>query len=211
MAASAAASDRPDPTSVCIAGAVAGSASSRDLLIERFTPVLLVQARYRLQTVRGAEPEDVVQEVWAAALPRLRDLAARDGRWTPVVLKFLSVILLRTVNDLLRRNLRRRGGDIGRGGTGDTAGDLLAGVPAEVTGIVTRLSRADRGCQVQQVLQQLPADEREVVVLRGIEQLPNRDVARLLGVDDSVVTRRYQRALQRLRELLPGSVFDELE
>ena len=75
----------------------------------------------------------------------------------------------------------------------------------------TRLARSDRGDVVQLALAQLPAEEREVVVLRGIEQLPNREVAKMLGVDDSAVTRRFQRALQRLRELLPGSLFDEME
>ncbi|MCU0864063.1 MAG: sigma-70 family RNA polymerase sigma factor [Planctomycetes bacterium] len=212
MAAAPASSDGSDPTSVCIAGAVAGDTASRDFLVERFSPVLLVQARYRMQSlVRGAEPEDVVQETWAAALPKLRDLRPRDGRWTPVLLKFLSVILLRAVNELLRRSLRRRGGDVGRGGDPATAVDPLAQLPAAVSGIVTRLARSDRGCLVQQALARLAPDEREVVVLRGIEQLPNREVARMLGIDDSAVTRRFQRAMQRLRDLLPGSVFDEME
>lgn len=212
MNAAAASSDGSDPTSVCIAGAVAGDTASRDFLVERFSPVLLAQARYRMQNlVRGAEPEDVVQETWAAALPKLRDLVPRDGRWTPVLLKFLSVILLRTVNDLLRRSLRRRGGDVGRGGDVATAADPLAQLPAAVSGIVTRLARSDRQDAVQRALAELPPEEREVVVLRGIEQLPNREVAKMLGVDDSVVTRRFQKALLRLRDLLPGSVFDEME
>lgn len=212
MTAAAASSDGSDPTSVCIAGAVAGDTASRDFLVERFSPVLLAQARYRMQNlVRGTEPEDVVQETWAAALPKLRDLVPRDGRWTPVLLKFLSVILLRTVNDLLRRSLRRRGGDVGRGGEPVTAVDPLAQLPVAVSGIVTRLARSDRQDAVQRALAELPPEEREVVVLRGIEQLPNREVARMLGVDDSVVTRRFQKALLRLRDLLPGSVFDEME
>jgi RNA polymerase sigma-70 factor, ECF subfamily len=64
---------------------------------------------------------------------------------------------------------------------------------------------------VQTALQSLDEAEREVLVLRGIEQLGNREVARLLGVDDSVVTRRYQRALQQLKVALPDSVLAELE
>jgi hypothetical protein len=34
--------------------------------------------------------------------------------------------------------------------------------------------------------------------------------ARLLGIDDSPVTGRVQKALERLRQRLPGSVFAEL-
>lgn len=155
--------DRPDPTSLCIAGAVAGDAADRDRLIERFSPVLLAQARFRMQHVRGAEPEDVVQETWVQALPKLRDLTPRDHRWTPVVLKFLTVILLRTVNDLMRRNLRRRGGNVGLGGIpgGDaSAVDPLRQVDAPWTGIITRLARRDRADALQAALQDLPAEER---------------------------------------------------
>jgi RNA polymerase sigma-70 factor (ECF subfamily) len=211
MSAAASSPDGDDPTSLCIAGAAAGDRASQARLVERFTPVLLAQARYRMQHVRGAEPEDVVQETWAAALPRLRDLEPRGERWTPVLLRFLSVVLLRAVNDLMRRAVRRRGGDVGRGGELPTHADPLGIAPAELTGIVTRLARADRRCAVQCAVRALPDDEREVLVLRGIEQLPNRDVARLLGVDDSAVTRRYQRALQRLKAALPDSVLAELE
>jgi RNA polymerase sigma factor (sigma-70 family) len=211
MPAPASSPDDHDPTSQCIAGAATGDVASQAALVERFTPVLLAQARYRMAHVRGCEPEDVVQETWAQALPKLRDLAPRDQRWTPVLLKFLSVVLLRTVNDLMRRSMRRRGGDVGHGGEQPSHASPLAQAPAEVSGVVTRLARADRACAVQVALQQLPDEEREVIVLRGIEQLPNRDVARLLGVDDSAVTRRYQRALQRLRTALPDSVLAELE
>jgi DNA-directed RNA polymerase specialized sigma24 family protein len=49
-----------------------------------------------------------------------------------------------------------------------------------------------------------------VLLLRGIEQLPNKEVARLLGVDDATATRRYQKALERMRQALPGSIFAEL-
>ncbi len=199
-----------DPTSLCIAGACAGDNSSRDRLVERFTPVLLAQARYRLsRPIRGIEPEDLVQECWASALPKLRGLEPREGGWTASLLKFLSVILLRRLNDQLRRHARRRGSEVGRGGT-DDVGDPMLAVPAEVTGSVSRLARRQRECEVQQAVEALAEDDRRVLLLRGIEQLPNKEVARLLGVDDATVTRRYQKALERMREALPGSIFAEL-
>jgi RNA polymerase sigma-70 factor (ECF subfamily) len=180
--------------------------------VERITPLLLAQARSRLSAkVRGIEAEDLVQEAWAQALPQLKGMTPRDGKWTPMLLKFLSVIVLRRLNDHLRAALRRRGGELGRGGTDQSHADPLLAAPAEVTGIVTRLARAQQRCAVQAALDELPEDERQVVLLRGIEQQPNREVARLLGIDDSSVTRRYQKALERLRQRLAGSVFEELE
>ena len=199
-----------DQTSLCIAGACAGDATSRDRLVERFTPALLAQARFRMsRPVRGLEPEDLVQECWASALPKLRTLTPGADGWTATLLKFLSVLLLRRLNDQLRRLARRRGSEIGTGGFGD-GGDPLQAVPAAVTGIVSRLAQQQRVCAVQQAIDALAEDERRVLLLRGIEQLPNKEVARLLGVDDATVTRRYQKALERLRHALPESIFAEL-
>jgi RNA polymerase sigma factor (sigma-70 family) len=64
---------------------------------------------------------------------------------------------------------------------------------------------------VQSALAALPDLERQVMMLRGIEQLTNRAVAQQLGIDDYQVTRHYQRALALLREALPGSLFAELD
>ena len=103
-----------DPTSLCIASACAGDGHSRGRLVERFTPILLAQVRFRsARGVPGIEAEDLVQDCWAQALPQLARLVPRDGKWTPVLLKFLSTILLRRINDRLRAQLRQRG-EIGR-------------------------------------------------------------------------------------------------
>jgi RNA polymerase sigma-70 factor (ECF subfamily) len=193
-------------TSLHLQRAVAGDAGSQAFVVERFTPVLLAQARHRLQGRLAAvcEPIDVVQEVWSIALPRLGDLQPRDGRYTPVLLRFLATTVLRRVNWLVRKHLTA-----GRPLAGE-AGDVQA-LPDDVTGAITRAHCADVAQKLEAALAELPDDEREVVVLRGIEQLSNRAVARQLGVEDFVVTRRYQRALRRLQDALPGSVFWDLE
>jgi RNA polymerase sigma factor (sigma-70 family) len=203
--------ERPpaDLTSLHVARATAGSREAREFLIERFTPPLLAQARLRLARTHGLglEPEDLVQEVWRITLPRLPDLRARDGRWTPVLLKFLATTLLRQINQALRRRLQRGGAAAEPGGASESRVD----VADEVSGVVTRLHRAQAGAVLQAAIEELPPGERDVLVLRGIEQLPNGEVARQLGIDDSMVTRRYQKALQHLRERLPDSVFADLD
>ena len=54
--------------------------------------------------IRG---EDLVQEVWAVALPRLKDLVPRDDRLTPVLVRFLSQTLLNIYCNLMRKHIRR--------------------------------------------------------------------------------------------------------
>lgn len=192
-----------DLTSVHVQRAAAGDAASRTFLVERFTPLLLAQARYRLfgAAARHCEPEDLVQEVWAITLPRLPDLRHREGRWTPVLVKFLATTLLRCTNHVLRKHV------VGRPTVNADAVDTL---PAELSGVITRLCRRDRIDAVQAAIEALPPEEREVLVLRGIEQHGNREIAAMLGIDDSVVTRRWQKALASLRAALPDSVLVEL-
>ena len=98
----------PDPTSMYVRKAVAGSGESQAWIIHRFTPVLLVSARWHLSRHRRGicDAEDLVQEVWAIALPRLAELEPREERYTPVLLKFLSSTLLNLYRGLIRRRLR---------------------------------------------------------------------------------------------------------
>ena len=64
------------------------------------------------------------------------------------------------------------------------------------------------GC-VERAPELSPAD-REVVILRGIEQGNNRDVATVLQLEPNTVAVRYRRALAKLRAELPDSIWDEL-
>ena len=71
-------------------------------------------------------------------------------------------------------------------------------------------SRDEAMQAMRAALWELDEPDQEVLVLRGIEQVPNEAVAKLLGLTPGAVTRRYQRALARLRHRLPGPMFDEL-
>ena len=201
----------PDLTTLHAHRAVRGDAGSLDWLVSRLTPLLLAQADYRLGAVlrRRYEPEDVVNDVWLVALPRLGDLAPRAGRLTPVLLSFLSTTLVYRVNNLMRKHV---GGDAAASleqGRGDDQESRID-VSAEVTGVVTAACRRETRSAVGECLAALDPKDREILVLRGIEQNSNPAVARLLGLTESAVAARYHRALQRLRKKLPGSVFEEL-
>ena len=51
-------------------------------------------------------------------------------------------------------------------------------------------------------LEELDEDDREIILLRHFEQLPNQDVAALHGLTEAAASMRHLRALRRLRELL---------
>ncbi|MEM7310349.1 MAG: sigma-70 family RNA polymerase sigma factor [Planctomycetota bacterium] len=197
-------------TSIHVRGAAQGDDRSLAWLIERFTPLLVESARYRLGPTlrRHCDPEDVVNELWITVIPRLGSLVPRDGRMAPVLLKFLSTALIRRTNNLARKfALRQDRAAEPDGPSGEGPADRLMD---QVTGIVTRLQRQEGSSRVHDLLERLPDRDREIVILRGIEQAPNQEVASALGLDASTVALRYHRALKRLRTMLPDSVFAEL-
>jgi RNA polymerase sigma-70 factor (ECF subfamily) len=188
--------------------AVEGSQDSVAWLVERFSPLLLAQALHRLgpHLRRLYDPEDLVQEVWAVSLPRLAGLGPRDGRFTPVVLKFLSTTLLYRVQNLLQKHLR--------GGAQDGAHEVSATfseLPAATGRLISGAVRSEQQETLRAAIDRLPEVDRQILVLRGIEQNPVQEVAALLKLKPNTVTVKYRRALERLREKLPGSVFEELQ
>ncbi|MBK8096094.1 MAG: sigma-70 family RNA polymerase sigma factor [Planctomycetes bacterium] len=195
----------PTATSLRIRGALGGDRSDLEWVVERLTPMLLVQARYRMRTrlLRCCDPEDLVAHAWQVALPRLPDLDARDGRYGPVLIKFLSTTILLRINELLRQQVRRGGGD--RPATADPEGVLAPG-----RGPWTQLIHRERVGIVQRTLAELDDGDREVIVLRLVEQRNATAVGELLGISANAVHVRLHRALTRLRQALPNGVIDEL-
>ncbi len=187
-------------TSIHVRRAKDGDVSSVAWLVRRLGPLLEAQARYRLGGRFSGEcdPEDLVQEAWAIALPRLGGLDARAGRETPVLLRFLATTILNLVNNLARRALRR--------GTGPLDTDVRASAP----GPATLAGSRDAQDSVRAAIADLPDADREILVLRGIEGLEPAAIADLLELSPNTVAQRWRRALTRLRARLPASVFDEL-
>ena len=63
-------------------------------------------------------------------------------------------------------------------------------------------ARGERKREIQEALEQLDPVDREVLALRHFEQLSNVECARVLGLTESGGSRRYLRALERLKHVL---------
>jgi RNA polymerase sigma factor (sigma-70 family) len=181
--------------------------------VARLSPLLLAQAAWRLKPPLRAlyDPEDLVNDAWAVALPRLGELEAHGGRHTPTLLKFLATTMLFRVNNLMRKHLRGEPLPRPHRGTPGDSTETLARLPDERSGVVTAAVRAETRNMVLACMGELDPRDREVLLLRGIEQQSNQAAALLLGLSPETVKKRYQRALERLRARLPGSIFEELE
>lgn len=197
----------PNVTSNHVQLAIGGDLDALDRLVARLSPLLLVHARYRMGAVlrRQYDPEDVVHEAWLVTLPRLAGLEPRDGRHTPVLLRFLSTTIMLLVRNLARKHV------LGTGIGSDGEADPVQQLPAEQSGIVTKAVRAEMSTEVHRQLERLGDVDRQIVILRGIEQQSNATAGLLLEMEPKTVSKRYHRALMRLRGLMPGSVFDEFD
>ena len=56
--------------------------------------------------------------------------------------------------------------------------------------------------QLQDALNGLDPMDREVVVLRHFEELNNVEIAAVLGIEPSAASKRYLRAIRRLKAVL---------
>lgn len=178
-------------------------------VVERFTPYLHVSARQRISKAMLGylTPEDLVQDVWVVAVDRIAHLEEKGGRVTPVLLSFLSSVMLHRYRDHLRDFLRTK--RLGGNSTAElTPVDKL---PDEVTGALTRCVRSEAETSLWERLSELGERDRRVVILRGIEQLPYKQIALILGDPPDTLRHRFRRALVKLRDQLPDSLFHEIE
>lgn len=206
---SSARDDGDSPTSIHVRRAVGGDIESLSWIIERFSPVLLAQARFRLGSdLRSfCDPEDLVADVWGVTLRRLGDLRMEATSSTGTLVRYLGTVLLRRVRDVARlvaiRQLRAADGTASQA-------ERVSQVDAQTTTIVTRAIRNERAVAVLEAIEALEPLDRQVVVLRGIENTPLDEVAAIMHATPGAIATRYHRALRRLRAQLPDTVVAEL-
>lgn len=78
------------------------------------------------------------------------------------------------------------------------AEQLLAGGPSPSQ----QARRREMAGKVREAVEQLPETDREIVLMRNFEELTNQEVAELLQIDSVAASKRYGRALVRLRNVL---------
>jgi len=65
-----------------------------------------------------------------------------------------------------------------------------------------KVVRAELQLKIQEALDVMSPEDREVLILRHYEELTHREIARELGIERSTATKRYFRALGKIRQIL---------
>lgn len=201
------------PTEELLDRVRAGDPRAADDLLSRHRDRLrkMIRARLDPRLQRRVDPSDVAQEALAEAAQKLNDYAVRRPLpfypWLRQIAWERLVRLHRTHVVAANRSVRREVGD-----------ELW--LPAESSLALARSLRStdtspsgqaigkEVQARVRQALGSLSATDREVLVLRHVEQLSTKEVAAVLDKSPSAVKLRLLRALRRLQAALEADEGD---
>jgi RNA polymerase sigma-70 factor (ECF subfamily) len=96
------------------------------------------------------------------------------------------------------RSVRREMGPL----PADSSAQVVSALAGPASSPSRHLAAAEMTERLRLALQQLTEDERDLILWRHFEQLSNQETARLLHVSEAAASKRYVRALERLRVLL---------
>jgi RNA polymerase sigma-70 factor (ECF subfamily) len=204
-------SENPSEVGRLLDRAAAGDPGAWRALFDRDRQRLrrMVALRMDRRLQGRVDPSDVIQDAHIEAMTRLPEYRSQSN--LPFFL-WLRLIVGQRLTLLHRRHLGAHARDAGReiglyhGALPEATSAALA---ARLLGHLTRPSeaavRAERKIRIQTALNAMDPLDREILALRHFEQLSNGEAARALGLSNSAASKRYVRALQRLKELLAAA------
>ena len=159
----------------------------------------VVELRMDPELRQRVDPSDVVQETQLLASQRIDDFLARRPISFRLWLRGTALeqlISLRRRHVVAEKRSVRREAILNNQSSMLLARRLFAGRPSQV------LRRQELLDKVRRTISELDQQDREILLLRHIEELSNGEVAELLGIEQSAASRRYGRAIIRLRDKL---------
>lgn len=185
-----------------------GDAVAMSTLFEHYREPLKKMVRLRLnRKLHGRVDEsDVIQDAYLEAARRLNEYAS--GPRAPFFL-WLRKITGQRLIDTHRRHLGAEARDAGvevslhhkrapMASSVMLAHSLLGGLTSPTQAAV----KAETRLAIQDALSGMSDLDREILSLRHLESLSNSEAAQELEIDKSTASKRYIRALQRLKKIL---------
>jgi RNA polymerase sigma-70 factor, ECF subfamily len=176
-------------------------------LFSRYRHRLGRMVEFRLDgRLRGrVATSDVLQEAYIDALKRLPHYQAAPDMPFLIWLRWITMQRLVEVH---RQHLGARMRDAGRevtlgaGGCPEASSEMIAAFVGDLTSPSQAVERAEAIDQLRVALDGLDPTDREVLALRHFEELTNLETAAALGIRPAAASKRYVRALDRLRSAM---------
>jgi RNA polymerase sigma-70 factor (ECF subfamily) len=130
------------------------------------------------------------------------------GATEPELLAWLRQILVRNLADQAKHD-RRQGRDLRRQVSLEAALDRSSNaanhaLAANLTSPSARLEKRERAVLLADALEKLPADYREVFILRTLEHVPVEKIAVRMGRSANAIYKLWFRAMAALKQELAG-------
>jgi RNA polymerase sigma-70 factor (ECF subfamily) len=188
--------------------AKAGDQQALAILFARYRERLGKMVRLRLdrRMAGRVDPSDVLQDAYLDVARRFPEYAAAPA--VPFYL-WLRALTGQRLIDLHRHHLGAQKRDAGQevslyrgalptASSASLAQQLLAGLTSPTQAAI----RAEMQLRLQEALNSMDPIDREVVVLRHFEELNNIETAEVLGLEPPAASKRYIRAIRRLKAIL---------
>jgi RNA polymerase sigma-70 factor (ECF subfamily) len=198
----------PHATEETLRRAAAGDAGALEATFEEHRPRLRRMVQLRISPLlRGrVDASDVVQESFLEAWKRLDEYLEKPAMPFFLWLRFLTrqkLFALHRKHAGVRARDPRREVSLYDGAIPEASSEALASqLLGHLTSPSEAMARAELQMRLQEGLDALDADERQILALRHFEQLTSGEAARELGITEAAAAKRYLRALRRLKGLL---------
>jgi RNA polymerase sigma-70 factor (ECF subfamily) len=166
----------------------------------------MVELRLDRRLQARLDPSDVVQDAYLEVAQRLQAYLREPN--LPLFL-WLRLVVGEQLINLHRHHLGTQMRDAGlevslyRGALPEASSAALAAqLLGKHTSPTQAAVRAERLLRIQEALNSLDPLDREIISLRHFEQLSRAESAQALGIEESAASKRYIRALKRLKSIL---------
>ena len=166
----------------------------------------IVHFRLDSRLAARVDPDDVLQDAFLDASLRLSHYTEQK-QFSPFV--WLRMIVGQTLIDIHRRHLHAQQRDVRREATAVKCGfpqatsvSLTACLMASMTSPSQQVMRTEQGKRLRESIESMDPMDREVLALRHFEELSNKEVAEVLGIQQKAASIRYVRAISRLKRAL---------
>jgi len=191
-----------------------GDRSAAEELFARHRPRLrrMVAARIDERLASRVDPSDVVQETLTVACRRLSEYL--EGKPFPFY-PWLRQIAWDRLVDVHRQHLYANKRAIRQEAPLElseaSAMQLADRLVSSKTSPTKHLLRKELLARVRSLLARLADGDREVLVLKHLEELSNAECAAVLGITVEAVKKRYLRALARVRSLMDDDISSQIK
>ena len=165
-----------------------GSKDALRRIYEKYLNHLLTLAMALLNDAGRAE--DVVHDVFVSFAG-----SAKDFKLGGNLKSYLTTCVMNRARDRIRANRR-----------GPLQLDAAQAVCSNLNGSAHAIISSDESQRLNRGIAQLPAEQREVVILHLKGEMTFREIAKLHGVSVNTIQGRYRYGLNKLRSVLNGEV-----